>query len=131
MTRPLRQAPERRLIALIGVLMTALPGCSTNTDAAPPAALAAGPCPSWVAYPADRHGNAGSPYLGCVNAVNLQSMVDDPRDLERGRTLGPANGERESLGVGTYQRGRMPPFKDSNAPRPTISLPGQASGTSP
>jgi type IV pilus biogenesis protein CpaD/CtpE len=129
MTRPPRHALDCRIIVLAGALAVGLPGCAGTDDVPPPSAT--GPCPPWVAYPADRHGNAGSPYLGCVNVVNLQNMVDDPHDLERGRTLGPANGERESLGVGTYQRGRIPPFKDANSPRPTISLPGLTGGTSP
>jgi type IV pilus biogenesis protein CpaD/CtpE len=124
---------DRRIIGLAGAVMIALAGCA-RTDDAPPAPVVVGvadSCPPWTTYPLDHHSNAESPYLGCVNALNLRNMVADPHDLEEGRTLGAANGEQETLGVELYQRGRIPPFKESNAPRPTISMPGQTGGTSP
>jgi type IV pilus biogenesis protein CpaD/CtpE len=134
MMRSLRRATDGRIIVLAGALLAALSGCSRPDDAppAPLSAAVAGSCPSWTAYPLDHHSNAESPYLGCVNALNLQNMVADPHDLEQGRTLGSANGEHETLAVEAYQRGRIPPFKDINAPRPTISLPNlTGGGTSP
>jgi len=135
MTRTPGHASDRRIIVLAGALLAALSGCSRPDETPPapaPVAAAASSCPSWTTYPLDHHSNAESPYLGCVNALNLQNMVADPHDLEQGRTLGPANGEHETLAVEAYQRGRIPPFKDVNAPRPTISLPNlTGGGTSP
>ena len=132
MTRPIRHALDPRLIVLVGALTMALSACA-RTDDTPPvaAAVAAGSCPSWTSYPLDHHSNAESPYLGCVNAVNLRNMVVDPHDLEHGRTLEPGNGERETLGVEAYQRAKMPPFAAANAPRPTISMPSQGGGPTP
>jgi type IV pilus biogenesis protein CpaD/CtpE len=131
MTRSRCRGPDRRIIILAGVLMVPLSGCSRPDDTPPAQMVTAGSCPSWTSYPHDHHSNAESPYLGCVNALNLQNMVVDPHDLEQGRPLGPANGERETLGVEAYQRGKIPAFKDANAPRPTISLPNQTGGANP
>jgi pilus assembly protein CpaD len=41
--------------------------------------------------------------FGCSNAYNLGVMVADPADLERGRTLDPADAERASLTVTRYR----------------------------
>ena len=41
--------------------------------------------------------------FGCSNAYNLGVMVADPADLERGRTLDPAEAERASLTVMRYR----------------------------
>ena len=43
---------------------------------------------------------------GCFNLVNLGAMVADPRDIERGRELAPADGERAAAVVGDYQAGK-------------------------
>jgi type IV pilus biogenesis protein CpaD/CtpE len=59
-----------------------------------------------VNFPTQRTSNADSPWLGCVSDANLRAMLDDPSDLERGRPLGPADGDRESLGVEDYKAGK-------------------------
>jgi type IV pilus biogenesis protein CpaD/CtpE len=41
--------------------------------------------------------------FGCANAYNLGAMIDDPADLERGRTLDPADAEKSSLSVLRYR----------------------------
>lgn len=41
--------------------------------------------------------------FGCVNERNLTQMVEDPRDLLHGRTLGPADAEHAANGVERYR----------------------------
>lgn len=100
-------APRPLLPALL-VACAVLAGC--ETEHAPLAVQS--PCPAWVDYPADRHINDGSPYLGCTNRANLDQMLDDKQDLVAGRALGPADGERESKVIKDYQTGKT---KTSNA----------------
>lgn len=40
---------------------------------------------------------------GCTNERNLTLMIEDPRDLERGRTIGPADAEHAANGVERYR----------------------------
>ncbi len=87
-------------------MLLAIPGCAGNAPP-PPVPTAENPCPPWVKFPADHYSNADSPYLGCTSAVNLRAMVANPADLERGRPLGPANGERAALGVENYELGKV------------------------
>jgi type IV pilus biogenesis protein CpaD/CtpE len=75
-----------------------------------PIPTAAQPCPQWVLFPPDYNSNAGSPYLGCTVALNLRENVANLADLERGRPLGPADGQRETLAVETYQLNKVKPF---------------------
>jgi type IV pilus biogenesis protein CpaD/CtpE len=111
--------------ASIAALMLAQTACVYNN----PPLIAGQPCQPWVEYPADPHSNAESPYLGCTNRVNLENMVDQPKDLRQGRALGPANGAHEANGVHAYEEGQIKPFANPNAP-PAISFtPGLTTGT--
>jgi len=100
-----------RLFVAFPALAALLSGCTHVPMAATPA------CPAWVDYPADDHSNDDSPYLGCVSRANLELMLDDKHDVIAGRSLGPANGERESSTVKAYEEGKT---KTSNA-GPTAS----------
>jgi type IV pilus biogenesis protein CpaD/CtpE len=93
--------------------MLLLAGCSA--PAPPPRPTAQQPCPQWTAFPADRHSNADSPYLGCTNAANLRSMAADPADLDRGRTLGAADGEVAARTVDAYRQGKVKTAPSSGA----------------
>jgi len=46
--------------------------------------------------------------FGCATKHNLGRMVANPRDLLRGRTLGPADAERQSGAVERYRAGELP-----------------------
>lgn len=82
------------------------------------------PCPAWVNYPKDDHINEGSPYLGCTNRANLEQMLDDKQDVAAGRTLAPANGERESNAVKAYEEGKTKtPTAGSSTPGAAILIP--------
>ncbi|WP_299391995.1 CpaD family pilus assembly lipoprotein [Pelagibius sp.] len=49
--------------------------------------------------------------FGCSNAHNLGVMVANPGDLERGRTLEPADGEFAAGSVRRYRLGEIEPLK--------------------
>jgi hypothetical protein len=56
----------------------------------------------------------GFPYLppaSCANEYNLAGMVADPADLERGRTLGPAEGRVFGDAVRRHRTGAILPFE--------------------
>jgi type IV pilus biogenesis protein CpaD/CtpE len=108
----------------IGIALAAS-GCTD--PASLPVPTAAQPCPSWVLFPPNPHSNADSPYLGCTIAVNLRANAANPGDLERGRPLGPADGQRETLAVENYQQGKIKPFSSTSST--TSSLGGSGGGS--
>jgi hypothetical protein len=113
-----------RILAMAAALV-ALAAC--EGEPAPPAA-ADGACPPWVEFPQDAHSNAEDPYLGCVNHANLEHMVARPTDLAEGRPTGPADAARTSLGVKTYEEGKIKGFESPSVQGPSIVLPGGSSG---
>ncbi|TXL76356.1 hypothetical protein FHP25_11955 [Vineibacter terrae] len=58
-------------------------------------------CPDWSKSPGYDPLNLPHSNLGCANARNIADMVADPRDLEVGRTPGPASGH---LGASAVDR---------------------------
>ena len=118
-------SPQRRLL-VTGIAALMLSACSNGVPEAPTGST---PCPAWPNYPTDDHSNGRSPFLGCANAVNLRDMVETPTDLDHGRTLGPANGEREAHAVRAYEQGQIKDFPNVNGPR-TFSMPGATTGGS-
>ena len=52
--------------------------------------------------------NLPSSNLGCATKHNLGRMAANPRDLLRGRTLGPADATRQSKAVADYRTGELP-----------------------
>jgi hypothetical protein len=104
-------------------------GCATPTaNAALPTVER--PCPPWVEFPADPYSNVEPAYLGCSNDINLRTTLEDARDRERGRALGPTNGNRESLAVGRYETGQTKPLPSNGSPTPTIVFSG-SNGAAP
>ena len=53
--------------------------------------------------------------LGCVTNRNLQLMVEDPRDLVVGRTLGGADTAHEVGAITRYQNDKVKPFASTTA----------------
>jgi type IV pilus biogenesis protein CpaD/CtpE len=129
MDRPL---PRDVIAALAGgLLLMGSAGCALRR-AEQLAPTASQPCPSWVEFPAATHSNLGSAYLGCTNHVNIRTMLERPADLEHGRPVGPAGGERESLAVETYNHGKTKLSKDtSNGASPTVIMPAAVGGGGP
>ena len=114
------------LFAALAALAT-FGGCAS--DDAQPVPVSANACPAWVEYPAGSGSNAGSAYLGCVNALNLRHMVEDPNDLRHGRALGPADGERQALAVKNYEEDKVKQSGDLETSH-TIFMPVTTGGTS-
>jgi len=55
-------------------------------------------------------------------------MVENPGDLDHGRALGPANGDREILGLDAYTQGKDKASPAAGAPVPAIVIPPPAQG---
>lgn len=89
----------------VAALILVLPGCTERPI--PPRATADRPCPPWSSFPTDRHSNRDSPHLGCSVAANLRAMLADPDDLERGRPLGPGDGEHAARAVDAFRQGKV------------------------
>jgi hypothetical protein len=60
------------------------------------------------------------PEFGCWSQANLALMVADPAELVHGKPLGPASGRRESLGVETYQDGKLKTLPGQETAGPTV-----------
>jgi hypothetical protein len=104
-------------------LMAMASGCATTYPGAPDS-NAEHPCKPLVAFPADRDANAQTAELGCSVNANIKAMLEDTRDLDKGRTLGSANGARESLVIGQYEAGQTKPLQPSAPATPSIVLSG-------
>lgn len=111
---------RNRTVSIAASLLVAALGLAPAAcvPAAPyPASAAPQVCPPWIDYPADAHSNQESPYLGCSNDVNLIRMVERPKDLEQGRTLGPASGERQANAIKNYNSGPEKPSGENGLPK--------------
>jgi len=64
-------------------------------------------CSRWAQLTDADHSNSEPLDLGCTNRRNLEHMAEDPRDIERGRDLGPADAEREARAVKIYEEGKV------------------------
>jgi pilus assembly protein CpaD len=64
-------------------------------------------CPDWSRPSNPDFDNRPLPNLGCATATNLGLMVAEPRDLVRGRELGPADGVREAEAVVRYREDKV------------------------
>ena len=98
-----RRWPKAAGWLAIPALFLILAACAEQARAEP----ASTPCPPWVASSASEHSNAEAEDLGCTNRRNLEQMVERKHDLVRGRPLGPADAERESLAVKNYEEGKV------------------------
>jgi len=63
--------------------------------------------PSPNRYPMPVKNQAPQNRLGCSNTNNLAHMLDDPRDLQRGRALTPGDGEMLGLGIRRYRTNKV------------------------
>ena len=135
-----RKTKTHRLALVLGAALTFLAAsCAGNDggtmdDVTPADMTGTQTCPPWVEFPADRHGNADSPYLGCVNHFNLVNMLESPADLDQGRPLGSESGERETAVLQDYDENKGSTFKNANAPNPAPAMsvtPAPAGGGGP
>lgn len=70
-------------------------------------------CPKWTLPPADDHGNEVASNFGCATTTDLGLMVDDPRDLVIGRTMGPADATPGIDAVSRYRDDKPKPLTSS------------------
>ena len=63
--------------------------------------------PAPIKYPLPTKNQAPERRLGCANTNNLAHMLADPRDLQRGRTLTPGDGEKLGLGIRRYRTDKV------------------------
>jgi pilus assembly protein CpaD len=68
-------------------------------------------CPDWSKPLGRDASNTQSSNLGCATQSNLARMIADPRDLVRGRRLGPADGVREAEAVMRYRTDKVKELK--------------------
>jgi pilus biogenesis lipoprotein CpaD len=64
-------------------------------------------CPDWSRESGTDFDNLPSSNFGCATAANLGLMVAEPRDLVRGRPLGPADGIHQAEGIVRYRTGKV------------------------
>lgn len=64
-------------------------------------------CPDWSRESGTDFSNQPHSNLGCATQTNLGLMVAEPRDLVRGRTLGPADGVHQAEGIVRYRQGKV------------------------
>ncbi len=64
-------------------------------------------CPDWSRESGTDFANLPHSNFGCATQSNLGLMVAEPRDLVRGRTLGPADGIQQAEGIVRYRTGKV------------------------
>lgn len=62
-------------------------------------------CPDWSKPVGQDSENTPLANFGCANTANLGMMVVNPRDLIRGSTPGPSDGEAVSAAIKRYRQG--------------------------
>ncbi len=78
--------------------------------------IAAAPnCPDWTQPDAIGGQNVNGSNFGCATAAALAIQVADPRDLLRGRELGPAPGAHEVGGIVRYNTDNVKPLPDTSS----------------
>lgn len=69
-------------------------------------------CPDWSRRTGVDFANRPHTNFGCATQTNLGLMIANPRDLVRGRTLGPADGVHQAEGVVRYREGEQPELQE-------------------
>ncbi len=69
-------------------------------------------CPDWSEPNMINNQSRPSSNFGCATAANLMRMVDDPRDLERGRSLAPQPAPSAILAIDRYNADEVKELPD-------------------
>lgn len=64
-------------------------------------------CPDWSRRSGVDYANRAHSNFGCATETNLGLMIANPRDLVRGRKLGPADGVHQAEGIVRYRKGQL------------------------
>lgn len=126
MANPKSCHPQAATITLLAVFVCS---CAQQRPVVPPplpVPTASQPCPQWTDFPYDLNSNEDSRYLGCTTHVNLRAMLVNPADWDRGRPLGPADGEHAAAAVDAYRH----PKEKSVTNQTTVVVPPTTSGGS-
>ena len=106
---PVHAAHCARLPAIF-VIGVALAGTGCTDPASLPVPTAAQPCPPCVLFPAALYSKAELAVYRLHRRGQPASQAERPADLDQGRPFGPADGQRETLAVETYQQGKIKAF---------------------
>lgn len=71
-------------------------------------------CPDWSKPMGEDGENTPMPGFGCANTANLGMMVVNPRDLLRGSTPGPSDGQAVSAAIRRYRDGKITELPDED-----------------
>ncbi len=69
-------------------------------------------CPDWSRRSGVDFANLPHSNFGCATQTNLGLMIANPRDLVRGRRVGPADGVHQAEGIVRYREGRLPKLQE-------------------
>ena len=69
-------------------------------------------CPDWSRETSTDFSNQPYSNFGCATQTNLGLMVAEPKDLVRGRALGPADGVQQAEGIVRYRTGKVVDLKE-------------------
>jgi type IV pilus biogenesis protein CpaD/CtpE len=116
-------------LILCAVLALTATGCASE-DSNTANLATTPPYPVWANYSEDNHSNETTPYLGYTNHVNLVNMLDTPADMDQGRSLGYASGERETVVLKDYDQNKTSVFANPNAPAATSLMQALPTGGS-
>jgi pilus assembly protein CpaD len=64
-------------------------------------------CPDWSRESGTDFDNLPMSNFGCATQANLGLMIAEPKDLVRGRALGPADGTQQAEGIVRYRTGKV------------------------
>jgi pilus assembly protein CpaD len=64
-------------------------------------------CPDWSRESGTDFDNRPSSNFGCATEANLGLMIAEPKDLVRGRPLGPADGIQQAESIVRYRTGKV------------------------
>lgn len=64
-------------------------------------------CPDWSRQSGTDFDNLPLSNFGCATETNLGLMIAEPKDLVRGRPLGPADGVQQAEGIVRYRTGKV------------------------
>ncbi|THD80520.1 MAG: hypothetical protein E7812_07255 [Phenylobacterium sp.] len=127
--RPNRRPTPRRKADLMviskatGHLLTGLTIAAALAGAAAAQPAPPTPAPRWpgCGAPLDRSGQDPMLPFGCATEANLRAMIADLRDLDRGVTPTPAQGDAAIAAAARYRLGVVKPLgSDGHAQQPLL-----------
>lgn len=69
-------------------------------------------CPDWSRESGFDYNNQMHSNHGCATQTNLGLMIANPKDLVRGRSVGPADGIHQAEGIVRYREAQLPELQE-------------------